>query len=121
MYRNGLKMRLLPALLASLVVGLAMPALASGRSYDHVYANSFGNLIVESAAGYKRIVVGQGRHARELSQYSGAGRPKVAQFDGGNGMATGADCYQPPFLVKGRSYMYGFDQGEIPMQGGPCR
>jgi hypothetical protein len=31
------------------------------------------------------------------------------------------DCYRPPVLVKGRSYMYGFDQGEIPLQGGPCR
>jgi hypothetical protein len=30
-------------------------------------------------------------------------------------------CYRPPWLLKGRSYMYGFDEGEIPFQGGPCR
>ncbi|MFU0506194.1 hypothetical protein [Pseudaminobacter sp. NGMCC 1.201702] len=101
-----------------LAFGAGTPALAGG-DHDRVYADSFGNLIVDSAAGYKRIVVGQGHLARNLRQYTRSGAPKVAYFD--EHAHIYGDCYRPPVLVKGRSYMYGFDQGEIPLQGGPCR
>jgi len=37
--------------------GLTAAADAASRYRDHVYADSFGNLIVYSRAGYKRIVV----------------------------------------------------------------
>jgi hypothetical protein len=40
----------------ALAAGFAAPALAGTR--DRVYADSFGNLVIESAAGYKRILVG---------------------------------------------------------------
>lgn len=55
----------------------ALPARAQDGYTDHVYADSMGNLIVDSAAGYKRIIVGQGDRARELADYTQAGQPKI--------------------------------------------
>lgn len=111
---------LLPALAAGFVISLAAPAMAGG-GHDRVYADSFGNLVINSAAGYKRIVVGQGHQARELSQYMRADGPRVVYLDEAERTAERHRCFRPPVLVKGRSYMYGFDQGVIPLQGGPCR
>jgi hypothetical protein len=107
-------------LAAGLALGLATPALAGGV-HDQVYADSFGNLIVNSAAGYKRIVVGQGHHAKELSRYMRTEGPRVVYLDEAEAQARKHHCFRPPVLVKGRSYMYGFDQGVIPLRGGPCR
>ena len=59
-----------------LAVGLAAPALAGARHHDRVYADSFGNLVIDSAAGYKRILVGEGKLAKELSDYTSAGQPE---------------------------------------------
>jgi hypothetical protein len=98
---------------AAWVIGLAAPAAAWDR--DVVYADSFGNLVIESAAGYKRIVVGEGADAQRLGGYIGGG------YSDGSERVAAAECYRPPVLVKGRSYMYGFDEGEIPLQGGRCR
>jgi len=119
MDRNkGWKIRLLPlALAGGLLAGPAMPA--SAGSPDLVYADSFGNLVVESSAGYKRIIVGQGHRARQLSKFMHSGDRRTIYPDDGDSVARG-DCWRPPVLVKGRSYMYGFDQGVIPLQGGPC-
>ncbi|PWJ85072.1 hypothetical protein C7441_104342 [Pseudaminobacter salicylatoxidans] len=113
--------RLLPLVLAGgLLAALAVPASAGGP--DLVYADSFGNLIVESGAGYKRIIVGQGHRVRQLAQFTRSNeRPTIYPDDNGYVSAAAGDCWRPPVLVKGRSYMYGFDQGVIPLQGGPCR
>lgn len=118
-------MRLMPKFLAGACVGAAValsaasPAAAWDR--DLIYADSFGNLVIETVAGYKRIVVGEGHEAARMQKLSDAGEPENTmgydQYDG----AVAGNCYRPPVLVKGRSYMYGFDQGEIPLQGGPCR
>lgn len=103
---------------ALLALGAASPALA--WDHDRVYADSFGNLVIESAAGYKRILVGEGHEAKRLAEYTSAGQPTIVAAD--TAYATEAtDCYRPPALVKGRSYMYGFDEGVIPFQGGPCQ
>ncbi len=117
--------------LATFLAGAAMSAAtviwpvapASAWDRDQVYADSFGNLVIQSAVGYKRIVVGQGHRAEQMSRYlaEGADSEPVTIFaDRDDGTVFG-NCYRPPVLVKGRSYMYGFDQGEIPLQGGPCR
>ena len=126
--RLGLGIVAAAAMSAAAAIATAGPAAAWER--DRAYADSFGNLVIESAAGYKRILVGEGREASRLSGYLAAGQENdVAYTDdagyvedtSGDEVAVSEGCYRPPVLVKGRSYMYGFDQGEIPLQGGPCR
>lgn len=97
---------------------LVLPAAADtgGRLHDIVYADNFGNLIVHTPGGYKRIVVGQGHLAKQLSDYMGtSSSPSVVTLDDGE-----RDCYRPPVFVKGRSYMYGLADGEMPQLGGRC-
>jgi hypothetical protein len=99
------------ALLASL------PAAANDWRYrDQVYADSFGNLVVHSAAGYKRIIVGQGHLAKELAEFTGSNEPEVVTLDDEEGYYV-SRC--KPVLLKGRSYMYGLPDGVIPTPG--CR
>ncbi|MDX8467881.1 hypothetical protein RFM26_19485 [Mesorhizobium sp. VK23B] len=105
------------AAIAAMTVGFSTPSEAGLRHHDRVYADSFGNLVIDSAAGYKRIIVGEGRHAKELSNFTGAGQPDVI-YDSDDAGAPG--CYQPPVFVKGRSYMYGLSDGEMPNLS-PCR
>jgi hypothetical protein len=151
------------ALLAgAAVVSLPDEAFAGNRLHDHVYADSFGNLIVQSPYGYKRIIVGEGSLARELQSYTSGGEqdgsyeePQYEQqgyddseaeepyvepryqrrgyyYGGEPGRAYAAtryerqryyveDCYRPPVLWKGRSYMYGLPDGVIPVAPGRCR
>ncbi|RWO57730.1 hypothetical protein [Mesorhizobium sp.] len=103
--------------LVAVAIGFAAPARAGTR--DRVYADSFGNLVIESAAGYKRILVGEGELAKEMSDYVGAGRPKIVYQDEPDDVSS-RDCYRPPVFVKGRSYMYGLSDGEMP-ELSPCR
>lgn len=115
---------------AALLLGaavLATPALAD-RPRDRVEADSFGNLVVWSSAGYKRIVVGKGDLAPELADFVEAGRPKVIYGvdprDAGGARDGDAvhyrHCYRPPVLLKGRDHMYGLADGELPVIGGTC-
>ncbi len=104
------------AVLSLLAVGYAAPASAWSRHQDRVYSDSFGNLVIDSAAGYKRILVGEGKLAKELSAYTGAGQPEVVYAD----EYGHHDCYRPPVFVRGRSYMYGLSDGEMPDLS-PCR
>lgn len=123
-------MRLVYGMVATLAMTATLatatiPAMAGGRGHDRVYADSFGNLVIDSAAGYKRIIVGEGSQAKKLREYTDAGGPEVVYADESSSetssSASARDCYRPPALIKGRSYMYGFDEGEIPFQGGDCR
>ena len=118
MRSNSVRTSLAAATLAALAVAIAAPAQAGLRHHDRVYADSFGNLVIDSAAGYKRIIVGQGRLAKQLSDYTSAGQPPVIYDESDN--ASGPGCYQPPVFVKGRSYMYGLSDGEMPNLS-PCR
>ena len=110
------KKRLALLAVAATAMAYAGPASAWSRHHDHVYADSFGNLVIDSAAGYKRILVGEGSLAKELAAYTGAGQPEAVYAD----EYAGPDCYRPPVLVKGRSYMYGLSDGEMP-ELSPCR
>lgn len=109
--------------LAAAVAGLGItaslaPAHASERQRDRIYADSFGNLVVYSRAGFKRIVVGQGHLAAELNAYSNSDteEPRVVRrYDD-----EAVTCYQRPYLWKGRSYMYGLPDGEIPQPPVTC-
>lgn len=79
---------------------------------DHVYADSMGNLIVDSAAGYKRIIVGQGHRAEELRAFTAADGPQVIHAD--ETADHHDDCYRPGLWLRGRSHMYGLSPGELP-------
>lgn len=118
MRSNSMRKSLAGASLAALVIVIAAPAEAGLRHHDRVYADSFGNLVIDSAAGYKRIIVGEGKLAGKLSEFTGAGQPGVVYDDADEPGAPG--CYQAPVLVKGRSYMYGLSDGEMPNLS-PCR
>ena len=110
------------AMSAATVIGIVAPAAAWDR--DYAYADSYGNLVIQSAAGHKRIILGEGHRAEQMSGFlaAGADSEPVTIFADRDGVGpVYGNCYRPPVLVKGRSYMYGFDQGEIPLQGGPCR
>jgi hypothetical protein len=113
------------ALLAgAAVIGISGSASAGSLIHDYVYSDSFGNLIVQSPYGYKRIIVGEGRLARKMSSLSGAGEPKVAYADREDGYARYGyyydDCYRPAVLLKGRGYMYGLPDGVLPEPSGHC-
>ncbi|HEV2506585.1 MAG TPA: hypothetical protein VGV39_26160 [Mesorhizobium sp.] len=107
--------------LAMTTVGQAVPALAWSSQHDRAYADSFGNLVIDSATGYKRILVGEGAMARKMADYTSAGQPRVLRLDRTeSGYSEERDCYRPPAFVKGRSYMYGLADGEMP-EISPCR
>ncbi|MEO5757488.1 MAG: hypothetical protein ABIQ51_11605 [Mesorhizobium sp.] len=120
MRSNSGRSRLSAIIIAAAAIGFAAPALAGARHQDRVYADSFGNLVIDSAAGYKRILVGEGKLAKELSAYTGAGQPKVIYEHESDDLTGYSDCYRPPVFVKGRSYMYGLSDGEMP-ELSPCR
>ncbi len=116
-------MRLIPSELSfplvaiSLVMaGVSAPANAAGPASDRIYADSFGNLVIHSRSGYKRIVVGQGHLAQELADYEQPrDRDDVIYLDDVNGdPAPMRECWKPAVLLKGRSYMYGLEDGELP-------
>lgn len=115
--------RLSVALLAAgLTLASAADALAWSRYRDLIYADSFGNLVVLSPSGHKRIVVGQGHLAKQLSDYERSGQPDVVYLDNSGSNDSDRyqdrDCYRPPHLWKGRSYMYGLPDGVVPQA--PC-
>lgn len=98
----------------------AAAASAGGIYKEHVYADSFGNLVVDSAAGYKRIVVGKGYLADELAANNRADGPKVVYFDRPQ-RAHERRAYHPRHrrschgvLLHGRSYMYGLPDNVVP-------
>jgi len=81
-------MRAIPTILAAAVAASLSFAVSSAeagqRKRDYVYADSFGNLVVESAAGYKRIIVGQGSQIKKLSKYLDQGQPSVIEYEDEN-------------------------------------
>jgi len=114
-------MRTLPGFLTALplAAGLlvaALPAQAGdGRIAEEYYADSFGNLIVYSPSGYKRIVVGQGHVLAQYERQSRAAEPEVYRDDMAVAEAPSyRRCRTLPGMFKGRSYMYGLPDGVVP-------
>ncbi len=93
----------------AMMAGLAS---ADDLVHDAVYANSFGNLVVQSPYGYKRIIVGEGYRAKQLMGYSQNSEPKVLYADPAEAVAV--NCYRPPMMWRGRSFMYGLPDGVVP-------
>ena len=102
----------LPLAAGLAAIAIAAPARADA-GHDRIYADSFGNLIVHSRSGYKRIVVGQGHLAQELADYETPRDPDVVYLDDDD-EAMPYRCWKPAVLLKGRSYMYGLEDGELP-------
>lgn len=97
------------------VLGPVLPTQAESRYSDRIYADSFGNLVVHSRSGYKRIVVGKGYMARELAEYERPyDRNDVIYMNEGDEESVPYECWRPAVLLKGRSYMYGLEDGELP-------
>ncbi|RIK86062.1 MAG: hypothetical protein DCC69_07715 [Hyphomicrobiales bacterium] len=90
---------------------LAASPAAAGDGRDRVHADSFGNLVIHSAAGYKRIIVGMG-HVAEAYQLTGS------YYEPENVEAAAhrpaRRCWRPPYVWHGRSHMYGLREGEVP-------
>lgn len=100
-------------LLLAAGLGLAIfsgAAVAGGMSSDRVYADHFGNLVVHSRSGYKSITIGQGYRAAELAETRQA--PKIVYVE--EDAPVPYECWKPAVLLKGRSYMYGLEDGELP-------
>lgn len=105
----------LPLAAGVLIAGLSVPAGAQGQYTDRVYADSFGNLVVHSRSGYKRIVVGKGYMAKELAAYESPNAPDgVVYLNENEDESMPYECWRPAVLLKGRSYMYGLEDGELP-------
>ncbi len=107
----------LPRLAAACIAGaMALaaisPATAGTQSKERIYDDSFGNLIILSPSGYKRIVVGMGYVAAEM-QAQDQNQPDVVYGDGHDG-ARDRHCTRPGVLWHGRSYMYGLEENELP-------
>lgn len=115
-----------PAIIAAtLFAALAAPAFAGGAK-DRVYADSFGNLVIHSSAGYKRIIVGQGEVADAYnltgSYYEPEGDvPEVVYLDEGESRGSVRRCSRPPHIWHGRSHMYGLPEGVVPQAPIVCR
>ena len=102
--------------LAASFAGTA-PADAGSRHKDRIYADSFGNLVVHSRSGYKRIVVGAGHLAEELAVYEDAGQsdePEVVYYDDTETRHSARNRCGGAVLLKGRSYMYGLPDDYVP-------
>ena len=110
MYRPAGLARVLAILAVGMMVFSAGAAPAWSRYRDHIYADSFGNLVIHLA--------------KELSSYEGASSdpdPDVVYLDDNQDgdRSSYRDCYRPPYVFKGRSYMYGLADGVVPQA--PCR
>lgn len=81
---------------------------------DRVYADSFGNLVIHSSAGYKRIIVGQGDIAESYNLTGSYYEPeerRVVYLD----PPREERCFRPPYRWEGRSQMYGLP-AHVPLQ-----
>ena len=113
----------LPAVFTAVAVLAAAPAAAGGLK-DRVHADSFGNLVIQSPAGYKRIIVGMGHVAESYrltgSYYEPEG-PEVVYLDEGRQGDHVRRCSRPPHLWRGRAHMYGLPDGVVPQAPVVCR
>ena len=109
----------LSVVLAGLALALAAPAAAGSLYKDRVHADSFGNLVVYSASGYKRILVGQGEVADSYNLTGSYYEPETAQIR--EPVRHLKRCSQPPYRWQGRSHMYGLPDHVVPEPPIVCR
>ena len=103
---------------------LATTGAEAGRIGERSYSDSFGNLVIISPSGYKRIVVGQG----DLAETSVSGAPDVIYFDEPVYSTSqhrfpeaSYRCSGGAAVYRGRSYMYGLSRDEVAVLVNGCR
>lgn len=101
--------------IAATIFFTATPSMAS-EGKDRVYADSFGNLVIHSSTGYKRIIVGKGDVAKTYQDTGSYYEPENVQP-----RPVARRCSRPPHVWHGRSHMYGLSNGEIPQAPLICR
>jgi hypothetical protein len=102
--------------LAALLFGAHAPAAAGSLYHDHAYADSYGNLVIYSPAGYKAIVVGKGYLAPKLAEATGKPHHAVHGPAAPGAVYYLADrCARSAVLLHGRSYMYGLPENVVPV------
>lgn len=103
-------------ILAAVALGglAAGPAGADALTRDRVHADSFGNLVIYSAAGYKRIIVGQGHAAEGYNATGSYYEPEVIRLEEERPARSTLRCYRPPHVWHGRGHMYGLPEGVVP-------
>ncbi|MCO5148124.1 MAG: hypothetical protein M9895_18370 [Aquamicrobium sp.] len=104
------------AAVATMLTLTAAGAADDGR--DRVHADSFGNLVIYSHAGYKRIIVGMGEVAQAYQLTGSYYEPEIAVREAPR---EARRCWRPPYVWHGRSHMYGLDRGEVPQAPMVCR
>jgi hypothetical protein len=114
-----------PFLGCLIAVAMAAPAAADSFYRDHAYADSFGNLVVYSPSGYKRIVVGKGYLAGKLASAADSDGPHVVRLHRVPGHYTYnrriyAHRGECAVLLHGRSYMYGLPDNVVPVPAKDC-
>lgn len=98
-----------------LAAGLSViPASAYDLNGERFHADSFGNLVIYSPAGYKRIVVGQGHAAAAYQADHGRNPDVVYGDDDAAAYDASRRCRVEPGIFHGRSYMYGLEEGVVP-------
>lgn len=106
-----------------MAVLLGGPA-AAGDYRDRVHADSFGNLVIHSHAGHKRIIVGMGHVAESYNltgSYYEPEEPQVVYLDEEREARNVRRCSRPPHVWHGRSHMYGLPDGVVPQAPLVCR
>ncbi len=96
----------------------------AGRIGELSYSDSFGNLVVLSPSGYKRVLVGQG----DLAPSGTATTPDVIYFDervhptSQHRFPEAAyRCSGGAAVYRGRGYMYGLSRDEVAVLRNGCR
>lgn len=109
----------------AVIVGAVLSATAGhAGAQDRVHADSFGNLVIHSPAGYKRIIVGMGHTAaayKETGSYYDSDEPRVVHLEGLDPERHMRRCSRPPYIWHGRSRMYGLSDGVVPQAPLVCR
>ncbi|WP_295811933.1 hypothetical protein [uncultured Nitratireductor sp.] len=101
------------------------PAIAGGfhdAGHGRVYADAYGNLVIHSRAGFKRIMVGKGSLADDYRALGIEAPRETAYMERRRGklyLRRAAPCSEG-VLIKGRGYMYGLSDGELPVLVSPC-
>lgn len=98
------------------VLTVSMIAASSVSAGETVYADSFGNLVVHSPAGFKRIIVGKGYLAERYASGTPE-HPKVVYLEERRGRVYLRERQSCRYgtLLHGRSYMYGLPDNAVPV------